>query len=423
MQLQLASAVESITTQLSALGARLHQQDEQFTERLSLFEGQLASLAGGDGRSGRLDSMEASDYHADSDSGSGGSSDLDSLASSLDSGDGKDYIRVPKRLGLPMATERHADADQRPHRYSLHGNEVYDKLCTGKRGDGGTLGFAMRHLEPTRLYLKTGLQSLRSLTRELARQTGPDDDFTAELRATFNTLEGAFDLLNQFATLIVERAKVVSPGAKKADKQRQEWVESQLESDANPATDTHKAVRKLKARYDYEAGKADLRRAANSGGATSSSRSGGLDRGSDDEQPRRSRSAKRRERRQRAGTGHSGGDRGGGRRDESRRSRGATSERPRRREDSESGSDHRGENRRRSDSRQERSSATGRAGTSRGGRRDEQPSTTRGGGSREQRRERGSGRGGKGSHSKAGKGGSRRDSSRSGGSGSDSSEY
>ena len=45
MQLQLASAVESITftTQLSALGARLHQQDEQFTEWLSLFDTKASS--------------------------------------------------------------------------------------------------------------------------------------------------------------------------------------------------------------------------------------------------------------------------------------------------------------------------------------------------------------------------------------------
>ena len=72
----------------------------------------------------------------------------------------------------------------------------------------------MQYLEPSRLYFKVGTRGLK----EVVRRMSPEDDSYLDIRACLNTLEGAFDLVNQLATIVVERAKVVSPGYVRAER-------------------------------------------------------------------------------------------------------------------------------------------------------------------------------------------------------------
>ena len=124
-------------------------------------------------------------------------------------------------------------------------------------------------------------------------------DLRGEFMASYNTLAGAFELANTYRTLLVERAKVVSPRAKKSDKDRAEWVERAIDDEDYAAPDIAADVRRLKADYDHEAHKADLRRSASKGGASAGHRSDRRDDGGRDEPKKKSKSAKRRERRQR----------------------------------------------------------------------------------------------------------------------------
>ena len=105
-------------------------------------------------------------------------------------------------------------------------------------------------------------------------------------------MAGVYGLVNTLRTLVVERAHVTASAATAGDKKRQQWVESQLHEADLGRVDVAPQVRKLKAQYDYEAGKQDLRSLASAGRA---SRGGGR-RGRDDAPPAKSRSARRRER-------------------------------------------------------------------------------------------------------------------------------
>ena len=380
---------------LSALAAKVDQQHEH----AELLNAKVESLAAEFERGGGISSRRSSNL---SDSGSESdtsNSSADSLASSVDNVEYQPFVRVPIDIGFcgSKAAERAADVDQTPRRFSLHGYEPYDKLCAGKRGDGGTLGLIMQYLEPARLYYKTGLRGFKAALRSIDESDPLYDD----LRACYNTLDGAFNLVNTLATITVERAKVVSPGSTSSDKRRLEWIESQLAEDDYATADVAPRIRKLKARYDYEAGKADLRYAAGKGGASGSSL-GGRDHERrehrerrDDPRGGRSKSQKRRERRERH-------------RDESPPPRSEKPEREQRerREERPRGSAGRSDDRRerRAEGRRSESSSSKRDEASRGGRRDNNGSSSSRGGRSERGRDERDGRGRPGDGREGGKG-------------------
>ena len=279
---EMQSAIASIADQLSLFGRRIDGRFAEMDERFS----QVASDASG------RESSDASESDSATSTDSSGSNGSDAR--------GLEYVAVRADCGFCKAPERAADADQMPHRFSLHGYEPYDDLKSGRHGGSGTLGTIMQHLEPGVLYLKTGLDGLRTCKAAVARR----DPLRADLEAVYNTLNGAFGLINTLRTIICERAKVVRPGATPGDKKRQQWVESQLNEDDYETADVAPRIRKLKALYDYEAGKADLRKLASAGGASAlpgnyeanrKEREGG-DRGRGGDRTTRSKSAKRRER-------------------------------------------------------------------------------------------------------------------------------
>ena len=294
--IEMQSAIASIADQLSLFGRR-------FESRCADLEAQVAS---------RIASS------ADSASESGSESDYSSSESSNSQPSnprGREYVAVRADCGFCKASERAADANQMPHRFSLHGFEPYDDLKNGRHGGSGTLGTIMGHLEPGVLYFKTGLDGLRTCKASVDRH----DPLRADLEAVYNTLNGAFGLINTLRTIVCERAKVVRAGATPGDKKRQQWVESQLNEDDYETADVAPRIRKLKALYDYEAGKADLRKLASTGGA--SARPGNYeasrkeresgDRGGDD--VKRSKSSRRRERKaKREGDGGATGRHKGG---------------------------------------------------------------------------------------------------------------
>ena len=280
----------------------------------------------------RIAGLEAGTDGEESERGSGYESEAASEARSVssrtttasldthdkESGSEKSYLRVQPDCGFWNARELHHDKDQKPHRYSLHGNEWFDALReAGRRGGGGSIGFALRWLEPSSTYLKTGTDGLHDTLRAFEELLKSEEGCTAddlydvrdELVACFNTLRGAFSMVNTLRGLFVERAKIVADkGADKGAKRRQEWVESQLDDYDYAPADVEPRLRKLKAEYDSEAQRADLKRAASAGGAAARDGSGGRHARDDDGPSRggRTKTQKRRERRERAG----GDDRG-----------------------------------------------------------------------------------------------------------------
>ena len=306
--------------------------------------GQLEARVGGIERAVE-DGISDRGRRTDSD---GSESTLDSGAESLSSdGDSnespKSFLRVQADCGHWNARELTHDRDQEPHRYSLHGYEPYDVLVSGTRhGGSGTLGLGLRWNEPTCLYFKTGCDGLKNAIRLLdATRAGAGGrlrdelgDVREEFVACLNTLKGAYTMANTYRTLLVERAKVLSSGAKKGDKRRAEWVEDRIDGETYSAPDTAKEVRDLKAQYDAEADRADLKRAAYQGGAAAGDR---VDRHNDDRgRSGKTKTQKRRERRERQRDGDDnarGGkrDASGGRRDERpERTAGRRNERPER---------------------------------------------------------------------------------------------
>lgn len=242
------------------------------------------------------------DEDSEAGSRSGGAYSTDE-SDATDSTEGApEYLRVSSTQRHWGASRMAIDPDPQPHRFSLYGNEYYDALKHGRHGGGGTLSVCLEYAEPTCLYLETSVNAVKAMVDDLrdGRLVDPRD-----IEALSNTLQGVYRLSNRFRSLCVERAKAVRPGATKADKKRQQWVESQLNEDAYATADVEPEIRKLKAQYDYEAGKQDLRKLASAGGASTGgrTRSGGDRRGEDDDDGRRSgrpnRSASRRNRRER----------------------------------------------------------------------------------------------------------------------------
>jgi len=310
---------------------------------------------------------EASD---ESDGSGGYSSDSSSrisseqLSSDDDEGNGKSYVTVPRNLGHWNCKELEGNNDQQPHRYPLHGYEPFAGLQSTRSGGGGTIGLGLRWMEPACLYYKTGLGGLKNGLRRLdqlrddVRAGGApvtrDElaDLRHELMASYNTLAGAFELANTYRTLLVERAKVLAPGAKRADKERAEWVEKVIDEEDYAAADAAADVRRLKADYDHEAHKADLRRAASKGGAAAGERSHRRD--DDDRSGGKSKSQKRRERRERrrddsrerSSTSRGGGGGGGSRVDSGGSARDGGGKHQSRRDDSRERAPRNGEGRR-----------------------------------------------------------------------------
>ena len=204
---RLAEAIDKISVQMGELSNRTLQ-----LERGRRHEAEMAS-----------DSESSSD-------GSGYSQSSTYATSTDDSEGGGDYTRVQPDCGHWKAKELAHDADQEPHRYSLHGYEPYDGLKDGRHGGGGSLGLALKWMEPACLYLKTGCDALQGLVkgldalgatldRDARRELSP---YLRQLGRVTNTIQGSFDLANTYRTLIVERAKVQAPGSSQGAKKRQQ---------------------------------------------------------------------------------------------------------------------------------------------------------------------------------------------------------
>ena len=219
-------------------------------------------------------------------------SDAESEQSDTESSDSEPtapvYLTVDAESRHWHAAERALDADQRPRQHSLYGYEPHDLLRAGRHTGGGTLGMVMQYAEPLALYLSTALNGVRAVAASLDY----DDPIAGDLDACANTLSGCYGLANTLRSIVVERAQVQASGATVGDKKRQQWVEAQLNEDDLGRADVAPRIRKLKAQYDYEAGKQELRKLASGG----SSARGGL---AENEQSGRSRSAKRRDRKER----------------------------------------------------------------------------------------------------------------------------
>ena len=244
-------------------------------------------------------------------------SDAGSVAESEVSDGPPQYLKVDASTNRHWnAPQRALDADQRPRRHSLYGYEPFDVLASGKHKGGGTLGTVMRYVEPSCLYLQTALDGVRAAADAI--DAGVDaDDLREHLHACANTLSGVYGLTNTLRTLVVERANVTAKGATAADKKRMQWVEQQLDEDDFARADVAPRIRRLKAQYDYEAGKAELRKLAGSGGATSSG--GGY--ASESKKKKKPKSARRSSR---SDDEESGGGGGGGRiRDKGSKAKGA----------------------------------------------------------------------------------------------------
>ena len=277
------------------------EPDQQILAALAVITARLDGLAGESARSSelahaafeRLDRFEsasrgASAHPSESDGDSDGSSDRATSPGARDYG--TEYLVVDHLQNRHWkAREQAEQAEQHPRRYSLYGNETYDLLQQGKHKGGGTLGLALEYCEPACLYGQTALNGVRDCAD---RAADLDPELARSLDACANTIAGVYGLVNTLRTLIVERAHVTAPSATAGDKKRQQWVESQLHEADLGRYDVAPQVRKLKAQYDYEAGKQDLRSLASAGRAA---RSGGR-RGRDDGPPAKPRSARRRER-------------------------------------------------------------------------------------------------------------------------------
>ena len=321
--------------QLSSLAARVERSERRRTGR---GDGRAMEDAASDDAS--ISSQDYSSSHSDGSSQGSGDEPTGVL---------NGYAQVQSHNSHWGAATIRASANAEPRRYSLHGNEVFDGLKQGRRGGGGTLGFAMRWNEPIALFSEAGLELFRATlvdTSEIAERLGGHDGHelrscVERLAAAFNTLEATSELQNTFRTLVAERAKVQAPGSSKQDKAQQEWVERQIDDVDIAQPDAAARVRKLQAEFQHEAHRADLKRSAASGGAASGGgyggrsddrdrdRDRGRDRFEDFSSSRRSKSAKRRERRSRQeGTR----DSGGGGRDRGRRERGSSREGSGRRE-------------------------------------------------------------------------------------------
>jgi len=163
----------------------------------------------------------------------------------------------------------------------------------------------MGYTEPGVLYFHTGLEGLETCVASmLSRGPISSEDAAAlrrDLKATLNTFRGTFGLFNTLRTVISERAKVAAPGSTPGDKKRMQWVEQQLAENDYASRDVAPEVRMLKAQYDHEASRADLRKMASAGGASSTpSRQSRGDRDRDGGGGERSKSAKRRARKERS---------------------------------------------------------------------------------------------------------------------------
>jgi hypothetical protein len=178
-------AIGQLTSLVTSLATKLDDSSERF----DTLEAKLKSDGDGADRYADSDPGARSDdrrsrYESSDDSSSG----TDSLASSTEHAPAQEYLQVPSNLGFCKASERAALVDQAPSRFSLHGYEPFDKLVSGRRGDGGTLGMCMQYLEPSRLYFKVGTRGLK----EVVRRMSPEDDSYLDIRACLNTLEGAY---------------------------------------------------------------------------------------------------------------------------------------------------------------------------------------------------------------------------------------
>ena len=248
---QILAAIAILTQRADAESVRQQDFAETIFSRLSNLEAEPSRA-----------SAPPSDYGSDS--------SYDSDASSGSTPREKEYLNVNARNRHWKAAERSQDVDQHPRRHSLYGYRPFDILAAGKHKGGGTLGVVMSYIEPLCLYLQTALDGVREaaeLAHELPRGGA---DLARLLDATDNTLSSVYGLGNTLRTLVTERAEVTAPGCTQGDKLRQQWVESQINEDDLGRADVAPRVRKLKAAYDYEAGKQDLRKAANGGGASGS---------------------------------------------------------------------------------------------------------------------------------------------------------
>ena len=290
--------------QLPPAPRRSPETDQQILAALASLSARLDGIAGESARSSelahaafdRLDRFEsasrgASAHPSERDDDSDGSSDRSASPGARDyTAPRSEYLVVDYlRNRHWKAREQAEQAEQHPRRYSLYGNQTWDLLQQGKHKGGGTLGLALEYCEPACLYGQTALNGLRDCADRAAEL---DPELARSLDACANTMAGVYGLVNTLRTLVVERAHVTASAATAGDKKRQQWVESQLHEADLGRVDVAPQVRKLKAQYDYEAGKQDLRSLASAGRAA---RSGGR-RGRDDGPPAKPRSARRRER-------------------------------------------------------------------------------------------------------------------------------
>ena len=287
--------------QLPPASRRSPDTDSQILAAIASLSARLEGIAGESARSSelahaafeRLDQFEsasrgASAHPSERDDDSDGSSDRSASPGARDHG--TEYLVVDYLNNRHFkAREQAEQAEQHPRRYSLYGNQTWDLLQQGKHKGGGTLGLALEYCEPACLYGQTALNGLRDCADRAAEL---DPELARSLDACANTMAGVYGLVNTLRTLVVERAHVTASAATAGDKKRQQWVESQLHEADLGRVDVAPQVRKLKAQYDYEAGKQDLRSLASAGRA---SRGGGR-RGRDDAPAAKSRSARRRER-------------------------------------------------------------------------------------------------------------------------------
>ena len=307
---------------LEVIGQRLDGVEQREAERVadSAVGDEQSKRGRGHTTSGAVGGLQLDGDDGDDDDSDGSSrtsrasfETFDSDASDRD----KEYLVVdPKRNKHYGARNLAHQDDQAPQRISQHGNQVYDDLRASRAGADGVLGLGLRWLNPGCLYLQTGVDGIGDRIRQLERILEIADgevfdelcELHADLVATYNTSRGAYDIVNGARTLVEGRARVQSNGATAAAKRRQQYVEEQLDDEAYADPSIDKRVRQLQAEFDVEAGKADLKRAASSGGATAGGRYDrrGGDRRDERRDERRgdsrggkSKSQKRRERRER----------------------------------------------------------------------------------------------------------------------------
>ena len=203
---------------LSVVGGRLDGIERREAERAAEQAEQRERL---ESRSHHREDSSASgrvDGDSDSDASRATYESFDSEASSAE----RAYLLVdPKRNKHWGARQLSHEADQEPHRFSQHGNQVYDDLRASRAGADGVLGLGLRWLNPGCLFLQTGVDGLADRIRDLERilefASGETYDalceMHADLVATYNTTRGAYDIVNGARTLVEGRARVQASGA------------------------------------------------------------------------------------------------------------------------------------------------------------------------------------------------------------------